>query len=106
MTDINREQVRKKIESLLERKFSVDWSTISQEDCAKSIFLQPFNFDGIILVYLLAEIEKYFGIKIPQNYFDEYSFSTVDGIVNVVYQVCRENSHDIPTGVCVVERND
>lgn len=106
MTDANREQVREKIKNLLEREFSVDWSTISQEDCAKSIFLQPFNFDGIILVYLLAEIEKQFRIKIPENYFDEYSFSTVDGIVNVVYQVCRETSHDIPTGVCVVEKHD
>lgn len=81
------------IERLLRISFNIDPKILTTENRNKSLFLYPFGFDGITMIYLLAEVEKKFQIRIEAKYFEDYSFSTIDGIVDVVYRNLYEKNN-------------
>lgn len=82
--------VCEKIEKILHTSFDIDSNSLCVENCDKSLFLPPFNLDGIMLVYLMAEVEKVFRIKIEPEYLENYAFATIDGIASIVCQICQD----------------
>ncbi len=82
--------VCEKIEKILHASFDVDSSSFCVENRAKSLFLPPFSLDGIMLVYLMAEVEKVFRIKIEPEYLENYAFATIESIASIVCQVCQD----------------
>lgn len=82
--------VCEKIEKILHTSFEVDGNGFCTENRAKSLFLPPFNLDGIMLVYLFAEVEKAFHIKIESEYLENYAFTTIDSIASIVCQVWQD----------------
>ena len=82
--------VCEKIEKILYTSFKVDSNGFCTENRAKSLFLPPFNLDGIMLVYLFAEVEKVFHIKIEPEYLENYAFTTIAGIADIVCQICQD----------------
>lgn len=79
-----------KIEKILHASFDVDSNSFYVENRTKSLFLPPFSLDGIMLVYLFAEVEKAFHIKIEPECLENYAFATIDGIAGIVCRVCQD----------------
>ncbi len=91
MNKQDKSEICKEIETMLQASFGVDPIVLCPENRKINLFLHPFNFDGIALLYLLAEVEKKFRIKIAAKYLDDYSFNTIDGIADIIRRVICEN---------------
>lgn len=94
MDEQNRESICEQIEEMLKASFKIDDSYLCQENRSKNLLSSPFNFDGIVLTYLFAEVEKNFQIRIAPEELDNYAFTTIHGIAEIVERHLRKKSKD------------
>ncbi|MCL2717520.1 MAG: hypothetical protein FWE14_01905 [Lachnospiraceae bacterium] len=76
------ESIEEKVLLILKEKFKVSDEHFTEQYRNMPLTWEPFNFTAIQLMYLLLEIEKIIGIRIPGQYFHDYGFSTIEKIIN------------------------
>jgi acyl carrier protein len=74
--------VKEQIMLILKENFNLSDEHLADEYRDLPLTGEPFNFSAIQLMYLLLEIEKGTGIRIPEEAFHDYGFSTIEKIID------------------------
>ena len=73
----------------LHKKLHISSSLLGSENWDKPLTGKLFALSAFDLVYLLFELEKAYNIRIPEWYFKNYSFNTVNAIAEAILR-CDE----------------
>ncbi len=84
-------QIKVKLENLFAKKLHIDVNKSNVDDFNKHLLGTEWNLKPREMVYLLLEIEKEFGIKVPQKDIVSGRFTTYNEISDIIYEkLCQQ----------------
>lgn len=84
MNYLERKQVNARLENILDEKLHVDMRGRSEEDFNIPMLGFEWGLKPRQMVYFMLEIEKQFGILIPQEHIVSGRFSTFNSISDII----------------------
>ena len=85
---MSKESVYATLSTILTSRIGIDETRLGIESRDLILTGDIFRLDDITMVYLFCEVEKTFGLRIPREILDDYGFSTISKIVDIVYSLC------------------
>ena len=80
----NSVNIKRKISEIFKAKFNVDIDYKNEKLMQTELFSNDFRMPPRDLIYLLIEIEKEYGIAIPQEAIAEGRFNTINNIAKII----------------------
>ena len=87
---MNRVEIINALTDILHKSFHVPKDLCTPDFYDLPLTSERFHFDGGLLLYFFFEAEKHFSIRIPQGRLDDYRFSSISGMA----QIIEECLHD------------
>ncbi len=82
---VNEENIYERLKNIFSTRFELDLGLVAREDFDKHLLGSEFRLAPRDLVYLYLDIEKYFGISIPDEDVAMGGLSTINNIIEMVY---------------------
>ena len=76
--------INNRVVEVLHQKFHLPHDILIQKHWDKPLTLEPFYFSDIEMVYLLFELEKSYGMCVKSEDMDDYGYSTIRKITNIM----------------------
>ena len=76
--------IAEKLKEIIQSRFKLDFSRVKDEDYDTSFFNPVFGFSASDMLYLFFDVEKAFGIKIPEADIEADAFSSFNSITGVI----------------------
>ncbi|MCX7749033.1 MAG: peptide maturation system acyl carrier-related protein [Clostridia bacterium] len=89
--DLSYEDIRLKIKDILSERFHIDMNQHKEEDDDKELLGDAWGFEPRHLLYLFFDVEKNFGIAIPEKDIAEGKFNTINNIAAVIVKQIAQN---------------
>jgi len=84
---MNKEMVSARLVDLLTSRLGMDKALLNSENFDLMLTGDVFMFGDIDMAYLFCEVEKAFSIRIPREMLDDYGFSTLNKIADIVLKL-------------------
>jgi acyl carrier protein len=81
------ETISEQIAEILCQKFHRSQDTLEKKNWNKPLTGEPFYLTDIDMVYLLFELEKQYDKHVDSEYLDNYGFSTISKIANILGKI-------------------
>jgi peptide maturation system acyl carrier-related protein len=90
------EEINSTLKEIFQKRFGIDLNTINEEHDAKNLLGKEWGFASRDLIYLYFDVEKAFGITIPQADIIDGKFSSISNIVGIIsHQLNQQNKESI-----------
>ncbi|GAA4653034.1 hypothetical protein GCM10023142_01720 [Anaerocolumna aminovalerica] len=76
--------INNRVVEVLHQKFHLPHDILIQKNWDKPLTEEPFYFSDIEMVYLLFELEKSYGMCVKSEDMDDYGYSTIRKITNIM----------------------
>jgi peptide maturation system acyl carrier-related protein len=83
---INHEEIYEKLQNIFSNRFEIDLESIAKENFDKHLLGSDFRLAPRNLVYIYLDIEKDFGISIPDEDVATGGLNTINKIIEMVYR--------------------
>ncbi|MBK1810691.1 hypothetical protein JHL18_08580 [Clostridium sp. YIM B02505] len=89
---LDKQQILDKLSEVIEKRFDFPVKEISPSWEKELILGSKFGFTPRELIYLYFEVQREFGLKIPQENILDGSFKTLEGIAESILHVYESKS--------------
>lgn len=79
---LTRETVRQGVLEILRSKLRCPEELLAEENWDQPLTGRTFGLTAVDLTYLLLEVEKTFGVRVPERCLRDYGFSTLNSIMD------------------------
>ncbi|MCL2203421.1 MAG: hypothetical protein FWB88_05740 [Defluviitaleaceae bacterium] len=84
---MDREMVYATLVKILTSHLGMDENRLDSDSYDLMLTGDCLRQDDVSMVYLFCEVEKAFGIRIPREMLDDYGFSTINKIADIVIKL-------------------
>lgn len=84
---MNEETTSKKVIDIIYQKFNRPSDILLKKNWSKPLTGEPFYLSDVEMVYLLFEIERQYGERVNGKDLDDYSYCTINDIINIMESV-------------------
>jgi hypothetical protein len=81
------------VTNVLHKRLALDELILTEENWDKPLTCNPFNLSGVMMCYLLFEIENYLNIRFRCEEMNEYGFSSIRKIAQLIQLSNNESYH-------------
>ena len=84
---MSKETILASLTAILTSRFGIEKSLLNVENFDLMLMGNIFRLNGVSMAYLFCEVEKAFSICIPKEMLEDYGFSTVNKIVDIILKL-------------------
>lgn len=82
--------IKDNVKEILRDKFRFSDALLDEIHWDEPLTGRRFSFSGTDLAYLLFEVEGLFDIRIDSRFFDQYGFSSLTKIIQIIEQSAKK----------------